>query len=151
MLKLITDSMNPENPTIPIRWCIDPSDRVKLLEFGADNIHVLIVTAYENGAEDRQVRPLAEAMTYVGFRFPGTHVIHARLVWPHNSKHVKKMVGWFLERQNPRKYENEVLDYERTEIKVCGHVSTNIKELSAAESLDVLVDVGHFAKEPPEW
>lgn len=92
-------------------------------------------------------------MTYVGFRFPGNHSIHARLVWPlfPGSKGLRKMNGWFLERQNRRSYENTVLNYERTELKYHACVAESAYDLSASEPLDVVVDAGHFAKEPPEW
>src|SRR5688572_29329577 len=109
MLRLITDQKTPENPTIAVRWCIDPKDQAKLLELKAPNVHVLIVVAYENKAEDRQLLPLADAMTYVGFRFPGKHTVYARLVWAEDLVGMKK---YLLQRSSRSSYSNNVLDWE---------------------------------------
>lgn len=149
MLKLITEGQTPNNPTIPIRWCIEPSDRAKLIKFGADNIHILISVAYKNGAEDRQLRPLDEAMTYVSFRFAGKHTIFARLVW---WPDLKQMRSNLLQRSDRWKYQIEVLNYDRnTLLDHFGGVHHKCFDLPAAEPLDIMFGKGFFAKEPPKW
>ncbi len=151
MLRLLTDKGGLDNPTIPLRWCIDPSDRAKLLEVKATQVQVLITVAYENGAEDRQLRPFEEAMTYVGFRFPGKHLIFARLIWPYSNQ-MKKLRKEVLSRRNSRYYEEDILDADRTEIKeYFSSVPFGASKLPQADPLEVEVDKGHFAAEPSQW
>lgn len=155
MLRLLPESTSPENPTIALRWCIDPSDRAKLIKLGANNVFVLINVLYENMAEDRYVCHLEEAMTYVGFRFPGTHTIYARIVWRNgDKKSVKKMNNYYLERYSRRSYRNSVLTGNSDDgfcLDNIGLSDLHALDLPEAEPVEVAVDNGHFAKEPPAW
>lgn len=159
MLRLITDQQVPENPTIGVRWCIDPKDKAKLLELKAANVHVLIVVAYANGAEDRHLCSLGDAMTYVMFRFPGTHTVFARLVW---AEEFAKMEKYLLERSSRSNYQNHMLDHKRTGFRE--NIGNQYYEEDEkrhfidqryieVEPFELNVEVGkeHFAKEWPDW
>src|SRR5438874_2225529 len=112
MLRLLKD-VRPGNPTIGLRWCLDQEDRDKLKGFEAQSLYVLIVVAYGSSRkEDRYLIPVDQFMTYVGFAYPGTHRVFARLVFA--SKQVlPSMRKFFLEHLNRHSYKNEVLEYHR--------------------------------------
>ncbi len=149
MLKLLTPATSPDNPTVPVRWCIEPSDHAKLLELGAKDVHVLLVVKYENEVEDRQLRPLTEALTYVGFRYPGKHLLFAKIVWPSDT--LKYMQKGLIQKDSPTRYSYFVLDDDKF-MEFSGlfvHEAAN--GLSEAEPIEFQVDRGHFAKERSDW
>lgn len=149
MLKLIPENSAPENPTVLIRWCIEKSDRDEMLQLGASVPHVLMVVAYENGAEDRYLRPLDEAMAHVGFRFPGTHKLFARVVWTSDMKMARAKM---FDRANSRQYENWVLDAEADQFRdSLPWFSEGCTKMKPAETLQVAIDKRYFASEPPKW
>lgn len=159
MLRLIPDQPNPENPTIGLRWCLDPKDIHKLRELGVANVKVLIVVKYENGSEDRHLSSLDEAMAYVMFRSSGKHRIFARLFW---AKDAKRMERYFLERHSRASYSYSVLDYEGDGFKSNigqrygepdvheDHVDYRYKEVEGFE-MDVEIGAEHFAKQWSNW
>src|SRR3989344_4161029 len=149
MLRMLKD-IKPGNPTIGIRFCIDPVDRANLIEHRVVEPYVLLVVAYQNGYdEDRQLVPLSQIMTYVGFRFPGKHRVFARLVWSSsNSLTLRKKI---LEQNSRGKYEYQVLDALRDAFRD-KIVSVDQKALSIdCDEFEIDVPRGYFAKEPPNW
>lgn len=159
MLRLITDQQSPENPTIGVRWCLDPKDKQTLRDLKAPNPHVLILVKYENSSlEDRQLLPLGAAMTFITFRLPGKHRIFARLFW---GEKVEKIQEFFLDRQSRYIYSNNVLNYEGNAFrsglgaieKWDGYKYMVDSGYTLIDHFEMDVEVGkeHFAKEPPQW
>ena len=165
MKLLANTSLSNGNPTLPIRWCLDPKDVKVLKDNHAQDTHILIVVSYENGQEDRQLLPLDQTMTYVSFRYPGKHKVYAKLFWllPEDGspgrERTAKLRKCFLEKCNRNRYERNVL--ENFNHEAFGHEPLEIRNgfsilwanfsPSPKASLDVEVQPGYFAKEPPAW
>jgi len=148
MLRMLKD-IQPGNPTIKLRFCLDPGDREKLLtlqQYGS--VFVLLVVAYQNDEEDRQLIPLEEIFTYVGFRFPGVHQVLARLVCGD-----PKTVGSLLKAYSLGDYRYHVLEGDKGNQHFSDHlecVNRNSYTIDADEfSVDMPAE--WFAKEPPQW
>lgn len=141
------DQPTAVNPTLGIRWCLDPKDQAKLVELKAVNVHVLIVVRYEGGQEDRQLLPLTDAMTYLMLRFPGTHTIHSRLFWGSDAA---KLRAYFLQRSDRNGYNYSVLDTENNTFwEKVGNpfvVDDGYSQIDCYET-DVTVGAEHFARD----
>ena len=163
-MKLLGDtSLSDGNPTVPIRWCMEPEDLAYLKERKAQEVQVLLAIVYQNGQEDRQLLPLESTMTYVSLRYPGKAKVLAKLFWyyyPEDaktpSKRLAKLKEFFLERSSRRNYQHEIVtgycnDRENLHIRdefsrLPGHFSG-----SPSAELDIDVPKDYFAPEPKEW
>lgn len=148
MLKLIPETLTPENPTVLLRWCIEKADQEALIAAKAIKPRILIVVLYKNGAEDRHLLPLDQVGAYVGFRFPGTHKVFAMLVW---SKQPREMMSTLLQRSDPMNYNKRVINFDGEGFYHFDGVRWECFEIDPAEPLQVSVDKGHFAPDPPKW
>lgn len=150
MLRMLKD-IRPNNPTIAIRFCLDPADRAKIAELKDQDIRVLLVVAYENKQEDRQVVPLAQLVTYVGFRYPGKHRVLARLVWSDTMQNIENIL---LEKPLRNHFEWKVLDNEHNDFKENLPSCIGFKGESwqiQGDDFEIEVPREYFAKEPPAW
>lgn len=146
MLKLLTD-VRPGNPTIGLRWCIDKEDKAALKDREMAHLFVLIVVLYQNRCgEDRQLVPLSQLITYVGFRYPGTHKVFARLVYPQKGQ-LHNMENYFLERVSRYQYNREIVTYEQDDLRLAGYEAYGV----AGDELEVEMPKEYFAKEPVPW
>lgn len=151
-MKLLIESTSPENPTVAVRWCLNKAEREALISV-KEQVFVLIVIAYEKGAEDRFLCRLEEAMTHLVFRFAGKHKVFSRLVWRMQNETDQTMEAAIMQRKDANSFHAEVLRYERDGLNsfISHTVSQESHALELAETLDVEVDAGHFAPEPPQW
>lgn len=150
MLRMLKD-IKPGNPTIAIRFCLDPGDQAKIAELKDMTVYVFIVIAYENGSEDRQLVPLDQLMTYVGFRYPGKHIVFARLM----GQYIKgSLENKLLVKHSYSHYENIVLNYERNDFKQSLEddfgLKTGCSEIQG-DDFEIEMPKEYFAKEPPMW
>ena len=160
MLSLITDGKPSSEPNFPARWCLDREDLQHLREEKAKFIHVLFVVAYGNGTQDRLLVPLDEYMTYIPLRYPGKHVVHARLVWANESATSEgwsRAERWFLGKYGRNRYEHAVLNSEKDGfdeeyLKYSFHCEESCRtdpQLVAAVGVEVPAEF--FPPEPPAW
>lgn len=61
-LQLLVKQREGAGPVVDIRWCLSKNMIGELQEVGVSTnfVQVLIVVAYENGQEERELRPLNE-------------------------------------------------------------------------------------------
>lgn len=154
-MKLITDNtLSEQNPTIPVRWCVDRDELVFLKNANAENVHILLAVRYIGGREDRQFIPLNQAMTYVSFRWPGEHTLHAKLFWCETDK-VKLMKSHFLERSSKKGYENNIFKQFDDGPKYLNSLDNWTGDVPVSDTpqteMKISVPKEYFAKEPPEW
>ena len=158
-MKLLADaSLSNGNPTVPLRWCLEPGDVKVLKDAKTQDTYIFIAVVYENGVEDRQLLPLDQTMTYVTFRYPGKHKVMAKLFWlcdedgKPSAKRTAKLRKCFLEKFSRNVYERTVIDlYGTGEMRDGFSLLWGDFRLSPKASLEVEVQPGYFAKEPPAW
>ncbi len=90
LLKLVVSSTEPDNPTIAVRWCVDPMLARELANREAIDPHLLLVVWSEQRRErlreERWLIPLDEAMMYIQLTCPGRHFISGTVVWSSTGK-----------------------------------------------------------------
>lgn len=148
-MKLIMQSMESGNPTIPVRWCVTPEEAAVLKNQGTIHPHILILVSYQNGREDRQLVPLESAMTYLSFRYPGTHEVRAKIYWFCDQDQAKSFKRHFLDRANRRDYYNEVKSVYSEDLM--GVFSGGLPATDMYDMQKVTVDASYFAPEPSKF
>ena len=89
MLKLLVQSAVSNEPTIPIRWCVDQSTLEKLKKEKVEKPY-LFLTVMRDKLEVRGMRalvPLDEAMRYLSFTSSGSYTLLGIIVWARDGKH----------------------------------------------------------------
>ena len=153
-MKLLMESVTPDNPTVAVRWCLNKAEQEALLKV-KERVFVLISIAYENEAEDRFLCSVEEAMTHLVFRFAGKHKVFSRLIWSFSDEIARrKFESILLERMDSVTYSTQVLSYHHTEFQdgfAYSVVDADCFSMGSAEVVEIDVDKDHFAKEPPQW
>lgn len=146
LLKLFVSSTEPDNPTIAVRWCVDPMLAKELADREAVNPHLLLVVWSERRStrfrEERWLIPLDKAMEYIQLTCAGRHFISGTVVWNSSGKY-KQLFEHYLARR---------YSYIATVIFPIGDHSLlgEFREFGFGP-IEVTVDKEHFASEPPEW
>ncbi|MDO8510364.1 MAG: hypothetical protein Q7S15_01945 [bacterium] len=141
MLRLVIDNPEQSDATVPIRWCVSQNILKELKQKRVLTPYLLLTAWHHESKREAMVRqlvPLDEAMTYVQFEKPGTHTIHATIVWP-------------VDLQYTRLVRKTVLD-RRCEIYGDGTLQwvlwPSVFHLDDRAELDVNVEKEFFAQEP---
>lgn len=146
LLKLFVSSVTPDNPTIAVRWCVDPMLVKELVDRKVVNPYLLLVvwSAKRQGrqCEERWLVPLNQAMKYIQLASPGMHLVFGTVVW-NRSGDSRRLFNEYLARRSGRYNDTVVNDYD--------HSLTTAFAQFGFGPIEVNVNREHFAPEPAEW
>ncbi|MDP3785233.1 MAG: hypothetical protein Q8R12_04170 [bacterium] len=142
MIKLMVESREVQNASLPIRWCVEKAAFEALRQRGIKNPHLLLVIKPQRGGREfRHLVPLEQMVQYVSFSKPGENMVFATIVWNLDGE-VGKLREYYLKRSGG--------SYDTDAIGSDGQLYELRNSLGSA-NLTIEVPEEAFAKEPPEW
>ena len=142
MIKLMVESREVQNASLPIRWCVEKSALEALRERKVKNHHLLLVIKPQRGGREfRHLVPLEQMVQYVSFSKPGENKVFATIVW-NSDGDVGKLRNLYLKRYAGG-YDTDVINSDGELFE--------LKQSLGSANLTIEVPAEVFAKEPPEW
>ena len=141
MLKLYVENTEAQDPTMRVRWCVDP-ELFRELQAQKAIPHILIVVYnVVSIAEYRYVEKLSALTVFIPFRKAGENIIYATICWNTEDETVSDR---FLAKGSYR-YNTSVLKEDHS-----GFLS-NLEHSKDFATATVHVDEALFPKQPFDW
>lgn len=152
----IVCSAESSDPTVKVGWCIENDTIKKFLKVKSILRPYMLVVATQNGYEyDRRIAPLEHGFLRMAFRRAGKFTLHATVVYNEGDK-VHDLKRILQARDSDGIYRTNCWSEvgKRVHAKFYRTISEEKVEVlrhNYVATHNLIVEDGHFAKEPAEW
>lgn len=147
MLKIVSETTEVSEASVPIRWCINGKTLEVLKSKNARNPQILLVTKRKEGRnnddENRYLVPLGNMVQYVSFRHPGENIVLATIVWDKKGD-IRELKDEYLRKASDSTYQRDIVNFKNKFFR-------DVDEMLGMAGLKFDVPKELFAKEPNKW